>query len=311
MSNGIRSMSKGPTAEGVLVVDKPRGLTSHDVVSQVRRVYRTRRVGHAGTLDPMATGVLVVLLGEATKLSSVLTTQAKTYETTIELGTETDSFDQDGRVTARRPVGELSSERVERSLELERARRLQVPPAVSAIKVDGVRAYARARRGETPVLEPRDVAVERIDLLGIGTSSISLRLAVSKGYYVRALARDLAAELGTVGHLTELRRVASGRFHLGMAVPLPLREPAPLLSLVAAVGLSVPTATVDAGTARRAAWGQPLDPSELVGLESGVQGPVAVVHEGSLIALASQAPNASHFQVLRGFVAPSPTAEEP
>lgn len=297
-------MAKAVHAEGVLVVDKPQGLTSHDVVSQLRRVYRTRRVGHAGTLDPMATGVLVVLFGEATKLSSVLTTQTKAYETTIQLGIETDSLDQDGRITAQRPVPDLSASSLERALGVERARRLQVPPVVSAIKVDGQRAYARARRGEAPVLEPRDVAVRELNLLAFSADSVRLRLVVSKGYYVRALARDLARELGTVGHLTALRRIASGHFELTGAVAWPLAGPAPLLSLADAVSRSLPTAHVTAQTAQRAAWGQVLDPAELPGVDSDPPGPVALLHEGTLIALASKAQNSSHFRILRGFVPP-------
>lgn len=304
-------MAKAAEAEGVLVVDKPRGLTSHDVVSQLRRVYRTRRVGHAGTLDPMATGVLVLLFGEATKLSSVLTTQSKEYETSILLGVETDSLDQDGRITAQRPVGTLSREAVVRALDVERARRLQVPPVVSAIKVDGQRAYARARRGEAPLMEPRDVAVETLELLDLAPPSLSLRLVVSKGYYVRALARDLARELGTVGHLTQLRRVASGRFDLGMAVSLPLREPAPLLPLAAAARQSIPSAEVSAETAQRAAWGQALRPEELPGIPPDVRGPVAVLRAETLIALAALHEESRHFRVLRGFVAPSEADERP
>lgn len=297
-------------AEGVLVVDKPPKLTSHDVVSQLRRVYRTRRVGHAGTLDPMATGVLVVLFGEATKLSSVLTTQTKEYETTVEFGAETDSLDRDGRITARRAVPELTPELVERALVVERARRLQVPPAVSAIKVDGERAYARARRGEAPDLDPRDVSVQHLELLEIAGTSVRLRLVVSKGYYVRALGRDLARELGTVGHLSSLRRLASGRFDLAEAVSWPLGEPAPLLSLAAAASRSLPTARVTPDTARRAAYGQPIQPEELPGLAADPSGPVALLHEDTLIALAVFQQESNYFRVLRGFVAPPAEAPD-
>jgi len=302
-------MTKPGQAEGILVVDKPPGLTSHDVVSQMRRLYRTRRVGHAGTLDPMATGVLVLLFGEATKLSSVLTTQSKGYEATIELGAETDSLDQDGRVTLRRSVPELTRERVEGALELERQRRLQVPPAISAIKVDGERAYARARRGESPELLARTVSVSTLELLDLQPSRLSVRLRVSKGYYVRALARDLARELDTVGHLSRLRRHESGHFDLGMATPLPLPEPVPLLPLAAAARRSLPTVEVSQETARRAAFGQPIDAAELTGLPPGVSGPVAVVHDSALIALLELDTITNYFRVLRGFV--PPPAEEP
>jgi tRNA pseudouridine55 synthase len=292
-------------AEGVLVVDKPSGQSSHDVVNQLRRVYRTRRVGHAGTLDPMATGVLVMLLGEATKLSAVLTTQSKEYETTIELGVETDSLDADGQVTARRPVPEWSDAALEAALAVERQRRVQVPPQVSAIRVGGVRAYEKARKGEVAVLEPRDVLVHEMQLLGRTRTSLTVRLLVSKGYYVRALARDLCRELGTVGHLTHLRRVASGHFDLGRAVSLPLTEPVPLLPLATAAELALPTATVTEDTARRAAFGQPLERSELPGLPEAFLGRAALLHDGRLIALVSSESDSNYFRVLRGFVAPS------
>jgi len=292
-------------AEGVLVVDKPGKLSSHDVVNQLRRLYRTRRVGHAGTLDPMATGVLVMLFGEATKLSSVLTTQSKRYEATIELGAETDTLDQDGRVVSRRPVPEWSEAQIEAALELERQRRLQMPPQVSAIRVGGVRAYEKARRGEETALEPRDVAVHEMQLVERSRTSLSVRLSVSKGYYVRALGRDLARELGTVGHLTCLRRLASGPFDLGMAVALPLSEPAPLMPLAQAAALALPTSEVAGDTARRAAFGQPLDRAELPGLPEGVLGRAALLHEGRLIALVTMEENSNHFRVLRGFVAAS------
>jgi tRNA pseudouridine55 synthase len=297
-------MIKGGQAEGVLVVDKPAKLTSHDIVNQLRRVYRTRRVGHAGTLDPMATGVLVILFGEATKLSSVLTTQTKEYQTTIELGSETDTLDADGRVVARKAVPEFSEGIVQALLAAERERTLQLPPAVSAIKVDGERAYVRARRGEEPALLPRDVRVKSLDLLGLTPTSVSLRLVVSKGYYVRALARDLAQALGTLGHLSMLRRLASGCFDLPMAASLPLAQPLPLLPLAAAAALSLPTTEVTEETARRAAWGQPLQLEELPGLSSSTTGPVALVRHGQLIALAAIHPESNHFKVLRGFVPP-------
>jgi tRNA pseudouridine55 synthase len=290
-------------AEGVLVVDKPPKLSSHDVVNQLRRLYRTRRVGHAGTLDPMATGVLVMLFGEATKLSSVLTTQSKRYEATIELGAETDTLDQDGRVVSRRPVPEWSDARVEAALAVERRRQLQLPPQVSAIRVGGVRAYENARRGEETPLEPRDVVVHELELVEHDQTSLSVRLSVSKGYYVRALGRDLARELGTVGHLTRLRRLASGPFDLTRAVALPLTEPAPLLPLSQAAALALPTSEVALDTARRAAFGQPLARAELPGLPAGLVGRAAVLHEGRLIALVAAEEDSHHFKVLRGFVA--------
>lgn len=229
-----RRGKSGPSGNvhGVLVVDKPAGMTSHDVVSRARRVFGTRRVGHAGTLDPMATGVLLLLFGEATKLSSVLTTEHKRYRTRVQFGVATDSLDADGRVTARRPLAAaLSSAALDAALTEERTRRSQIPPQVSAIKVAGKRAYELARRGEETHFEPRVVSVEELKLLERGEDWVELELEVSKGYYVRSLARDLAERLGTVGHLTNLRRIQSGLFTDAEATPLPEDDALQLLTL--------------------------------------------------------------------------------
>lgn len=251
---------RGAQPHGVLVVDKPAGMTSHDVVSHVRRVYGTRRVGHAGTLDPMATGVLVLLLGEATKLSEVLTTQKKAYVTTVRFGIGTDSLDADGKITTQKelPEGGIERSALDAALADERARTLQVPPAVSAISVGGQRAYALARRGRAPDLPPRNVQVERLVLGGFDGGSATLELAVSKGYYVRALARDLGNALGFPAHLTSLRRTESGAFSLSGAAPLPLERPFPLRDLVSAVRLALPTAVLTAEGALRAMQGKRL-----------------------------------------------------
>jgi tRNA pseudouridine55 synthase len=220
----------------VLVVDKPRGPSSHDVVARVRRLLATREVGHAGTLDPMATGVLVVAVGEATKLAAYLTSEDKVYEATVALGIATDTLDAEGRETARVEVpadvraeltgGDAPRASIARALDSEAARTAQIPPVYSAIKQAGERAYAKARRGEAPELTARLVVVRRIDVLASTSEppSLTVRLAVTKGYYVRAFARDLAAALGTVGHLTSLRRIRSGSFDVVEAVVL---DPAP------------------------------------------------------------------------------------
>jgi tRNA pseudouridine55 synthase len=219
---------------GVLVVDKPAGPTSHDVVSRVRRALRTREVGHAGTLDPMATGVLVVAIGEATKLLAWLTDQSKVYDATIALGVETDTLDAVGRETRREPlapellealarsVGGEVHPRIAAALDAERARTSQVPPAYSAIQQEGVRAYARARRGEDVQLPARDVAVRSLALTActVDPPTVSVTVEAAKGYYVRSLARDLAHGLDTLGHLTALRRTRSGCFDIAEATPL-------------------------------------------------------------------------------------------
>jgi len=209
------------TVHGVLVVDKPGGMTSHDVVARARRLFGTRAVGHAGTLDPMATGVLVLLFGEACKLSAYLTGQDKTYSAGVRFGSATDSLDADGRVTEERtlPAGWLARETLDRALAVERARTLQVPPAVSAISEGGRRAYQRVRAGETVELAPRPVRVARLELLEWSDAGVDVELEVSKGYYVRAFARDLGATLGVPAHLGRLRRLTSGAFSL-RCIPL-------------------------------------------------------------------------------------------
>lgn len=217
-----------------VVVDKPEGMTSHDVVGRVRRACSTRQVGHAGTLDPMATGVLVALVGEATKLSSYVTLDDKVYETVVALGRDTTSHDREGETVREREISAevldaLASARdakevgpIREALAAERARAEQTPPIVSAIHVGGRRSHDLARAGEVPELAPRSIRVRDLRLLGADPDArtMRLRVAVSKGYYVRSLARDLGEALGTGAHLVALRRVASGRFTLDDAVAL-------------------------------------------------------------------------------------------
>jgi tRNA pseudouridine55 synthase len=226
---------------GVLLVDKPAGRTSHDVVADVRRKLRTRRVGHAGTLDPGATGLLVVLVGEATKLEPYVMSSSKRYVARIVLGRATDSFDADGTTTEKAPVSaEFRAELVQRAsgsrgatsllddaLRTERERTSQVPPNVSAIQVDGKRSYARARAGEVFELPPRQVAVHALELVAIELGGdtqadpvLVVEVTASKGYYVRALARDLGQSLGVPASLQGLRRTASGDFRVEDAVVL-------------------------------------------------------------------------------------------
>jgi tRNA pseudouridine55 synthase len=228
-----------PNLHGVLVIDKPIGPTSHDVVARLRKVLGTRAVGHAGTLDPAATGVLVVAVGEATKLSPYLTVQTKEYRAVIRFGTSTATLDAEGEVVATAPLPDtLATElralasggpdalredaapAVARALDVERARREQLPPAFSAIKTNGRAAHELARRGKDVPLAPRPVAVSRIAIAEATPESLGLALVVSKGFYVRALARDIGASLGVPSHLSSLRRVASGSFTLGEALPL-------------------------------------------------------------------------------------------
>lgn len=216
-----------PRTGGVLVVDKPGGPTSHDVVARGRRAFGTRAVGHAGTLDPRATGVLVLAVGEGTKLVSHLTADDKEYETTVALGVETDTLDGEGEPTERRPLdASLDRERVAEVARGFVGSLAQRVPVFSAVKVRGRTLHERARRGE-PVQAPvRQVQLHALEVLGVEDARIVLRLRCSKGFYVRALARDLARALGTVGHVAALRRTRSGRFGLAQALPFATLEAA-------------------------------------------------------------------------------------
>lgn len=203
--------------DGLLVVDKPSGWTSHDVVGRGRRLARTRKVGHAGTLDPMATGVLVLGIGRATRLLGHLTLTTKAYEATVLLGATTVTDDAEGDVVETRDASGVTDEQVEAALAALRGEIQQVPSSVSAIKVNGVRSYAAVRKGDSVELAARPVTVSRFEVLARRGDALDVAVEVSSGTYVRALARDLGAALGVGGHLTALRRTRVGPFGLGDA----------------------------------------------------------------------------------------------
>lgn len=203
---------------GILIVDKPSGCTSHDVVQRVRKALRQRSVGHAGTLDPLATGVLVVAVGEATKLVSHLQMDDKRYRVTIALGTETDSLDADGSVLHTAPVPELDVATVQSAAQTFLGRHPQEAPKLSAIKVEGRPLHRRTRRGEEVEAPVREVELYGVDVESVTGAELQMTLHSGKGFYVRSFARDLARKLGTVGHVRQLRRTASGRFTLDRAL---------------------------------------------------------------------------------------------
>lgn len=205
---------------GLLVVDKPRGLTSHDVVATIRRRLRKVRVGHAGTLDPAATGVLIVLVGRTTKLAEVLMDEAKEYEATILLGRETDTADATGRVVREHGGRFPDPPAVERALERFRGEIEQVPPMVSALKVGGKRLYALARAGESVPRAPRRVHVDALEARRYEPPRLWLRVVCGRGTYLRAIASDLGAALGVGGMLEDLRRTAVGPFRIEAAIPV-------------------------------------------------------------------------------------------
>jgi tRNA pseudouridine55 synthase len=213
---------------GIVVVDKPAGWTSHQVVGRIRRLAGTRKVGHAGTLDPMATGVLVVGVERATRLLGHLSLTTKEYRATVRLGLATVTDDAEGEATEVRGAGAVTADDIASHLDAFRGDIEQVPSAVSAIKVNGVRSYARVRAGEEVELVARPVTVSRLDLLqvqpgeaaGVSVVDVELEVECSSGTYIRALARDLGAALGTGGHLTALRRTRVGPFQLSQAQTL-------------------------------------------------------------------------------------------
>ena len=207
--------------QGVLSIDKPGGMSSHDVVNRVRRAAGTRRVGHAGTLDPLATGVLLVCVGRATRLVEYLVGQPKWYEATVRLGQATNTYDADGEIVAKRPFSHLTSIQINEALAPFLGPIQQLPPMYSAIKKDGQPLYKLARKGIEVERKPRSVTIYGLELLDVALPDVRLRVHCSTGTYIRSLAHDLGEQLGCGGHITTLRRTAIGRFGIDTAVPLP------------------------------------------------------------------------------------------
>jgi tRNA pseudouridine55 synthase len=257
-------------AAGLVVVDKPGGLTSHDVVARVRRLAGTRKVGHAGTLDPMATGVLVVGVERATRLLGHLLLTEKAYDATVRLGVATTTDDAEGEVTATAPAHDLEPARVEAELGAMVGEIMQVPTRVSAIKVGGKRAHQRVRDGDEVELAARPVTVHSLDVLDqriVGEwLDVDISLRCSSGTYVRAIARDVGAALGVGGHLTALRRTAVGPFTLAQARTLDeLAERFTVLPIAEAARASFPALDLDEAAATDVRFGRALD-RELDGL---------------------------------------------
>jgi tRNA pseudouridine55 synthase len=255
-------------AEGLLLVDKPAGITSHDVVDRVRRTLATKKVGHAGTLDPMATGLLLIGVGRATRLLRFLGDLAKTYEGTLRLGVETDTLDADGDVV-RESLVDVTDQQVAEAMRSLVGESLQRPPAYSAVKVGGRKLYEAARAGEHLEAEPRAIRVDAFDLLSFDLPDVAFRVICSGGTYVRVLAADVGAAVSTGAHLTALRRTAIGPYRAEDAVmPDAVRE---LLPIEEAVG-HLPRLDLEADEAEAASHGRPLGPADIEG-PYGVFGP--------------------------------------
>jgi tRNA pseudouridine55 synthase len=206
--------------EGILLVDKPTDHTSHDVVARLRGKLRMKRVGHAGTLDPMATGLLIILVGKATRVSQYLMSLDKEYEGTIELGKVTDTQDAEGEVLETIPVPAFSEADILAAVQSFLGDQYQTPPMYSAVKIDGVPLYKSARKGEEVEREPRFIRVMSWEITRFALPRLDFRLRCTKGTYVRTLAHDLGRKLGCGAHLAALRRTASDKFHISQALTL-------------------------------------------------------------------------------------------
>jgi tRNA pseudouridine55 synthase len=265
-----------PPSPGLVIVDKPAGMTSHDVVGRCRRIFKTRKVGHAGTLDPMATGVLVIGIERATKILGLLTATDKSYAATIRLGQTTSTEDADGEVLQTISAAHLTDAAIEAAAADYRGEIAQIPSAVSAVKVGGKRAYRLAREGQAVELAARPVRIDRFDVLAIrridDLIDVDVEVDCSSGTYIRALARDVGAALGVGGHLTALRRTRVGRFGLDQARTLDALAEDPRLSytLDEACLLAFPRRDLSAEEAESARHGRRLSPAGIDGVYAAV-----------------------------------------
>ncbi len=273
------------TDAGLVVVDKPAGVTSHDVVGRCRRIFGTRKVGHAGTLDPMATGVLVVGIERATKILGLLTATDKSYSATIRLGQTTSTEDAEGEVLQTVSAAGVTDAQIGEAVARLRGEIAQVPSAVSAIKVGGQRAYKLAREGQVVELAPRNIRIDRFDVLAVrrheGLVDVDVEVDCSSGTYIRALARDVGAHLGVGGHLTALRRTRVGGFRIDQARTLDELAERPRLSytLDEACLQSFPRRDLTADETEDTRHGRPLNPAGIEGVYA------ATAPDGQVIAL--------------------------
>ena len=245
------------TIEGIVLVDKPSGPTSHDVVAKMRKIFNTRKVGHAGTLDPMATGMLVIGIGRATRLLGYFTAHEKEYLGTLCLGVTTSTDDAQGEILKITSTKQITKSMILETVRAFRGPIMQQPSAVSAIKIDGKRAYARVRDGEEVEIPPRSVVIHDLEIIDIArnettdTFELQLRVVCSAGTYIRALARDIGINLGVGGHLTALRRTRSGVFDT-MTPMTELAENPQYLDLAATVRKAFPALTLSAEDSSKA-----------------------------------------------------------
>ena len=288
--------AEAPGKDGLVIVDKPGGMTSHDVVARIRRLAGTRKVGHAGTLDPMATGVLVIGVEKATRLLGYLTLTEKEYAATMRLGQSTSTDDAEGEITGGGPAGRVSAETLAAAIAGLTGEIEQVPPAISAIKVNGQRAYRLTRAGAAPELKSRPVTVYEFTVTAVRPVTndgagelldLDATVRCSSGTYIRALARDLGAALGTGGHLTRLRRTRVGGYRIEDARTLEqLAERFEVLPLAQAAAAAFPSRNLTADEARRLAHGGRLAATTASGSAAGPE--AAYAPDGTLIALVAE-----------------------
>ena len=282
MSAAARPRPNWRTVDGILLLDKPEGLSSNQALQRARRLYRAEKAGHTGSLDPLASGVLPLCFGQATKVAGLLLDADKTYRARLALGTRTATGDREGEVVEEMPVLGLDPAAIESALARFRGHTEQVPPMYSALKRDGEPLYALARRGEVVVRAPRAVRIEALALTACGPDWLEFEVTCSKGTYVRTLAEDIARALGTVGHLASLRRtdvggaLAGRPVHaLGALEALAGDEGAldALLLPVDAALAGLPAATVDEGAAARFRHGQSVEAELPPGVRVRIYGP--------------------------------------
>ncbi|WP_248124107.1 tRNA pseudouridine(55) synthase TruB [Micrococcus lacusdianchii] len=304
-AHGPTPDAPGTEASGVVLVDKPAGWTSHDVVGRVRRLAGTRKVGHAGTLDPMATGLLVVGVNKATRLLTAITGTDKTYTATVRLGQSTLTDDAEGKVIATRLANAVTPERVAEQVAALTGTLSQVPSAVSAVKVGGRRAYDRVRAGEDVQLAPREVTVHSFDvhdlrrLDGGRTVDLDVTVHCSSGTYIRALARDLGEALDTGGHLTALRRTAVGPFDVADAVDLDaLAERFVMTELSDAAAGLFPVRELTADEARELSFGRAIAPTGTGG-EAPAEGAPSSSGKAPVDLVAGRAPDGTVVALLQ------------
>lgn len=280
-------MNSGQVHSGLIIVDKPQGWTSHDVVARLRRLAGTRKVGHAGTLDPMATGVLVVGINRATRLLTFIVGTSKTYTATIRLGQSTITDDAEGEVIGGSIAAAVTEDEIRTAVAALTGDIQQVPSSVSAIKVKGERSYARVRSGEEVDLPPRPVTVHRFEIHAVRRSSngrlrdVDVTVECSSGTYIRALARDLGEALGVGGHLTALRRTRVGPYAIGQASTLEqLANTLEVLSLDNAGRVLFPVRELDEAEAADVSHGRRIGPNDRDGAPVAAFAP-----DGTLVAL--------------------------